>query len=489
MSDFGSDFLDNTTSEQFVSTADGFSGLINPDEFYLETVELITSTQKLNIKGLMVELSYYEDIFRGTMTGHILINDAISLIDRQALCGTETLTIRYRKSKQAMHYFEKKFRVYRVGDRAMRNNTSEVYTLNFCSEELFLSEQLKISKAYPGKQISEIVNDILVQEMKIVQNEKQNEKRLLIEQTKGLYDFIIPYKKPYEAINWLSTYALSQKNPGADFVFYENAYGLNFRSLQTLYTSKPYRTFVYSLRTAGNRGPDKELGISLSGIKSYNFLDTFDTLYATNLGVFANKTITIDPLTRSYYTTKFNYSEYMENAKTLNGQKIISANKNILGKSAYENENSVLKVLTTNKDQKRAKGVIPSAVANDVNVETYVPNRTAQLALAHYSRMKIAVSGDPLLAVGLTINIVLPSMRSTDGSGNFSGEIDRYHSGQYIITAVRHIIDVNMKYETILEIAKDSLETALPYNDKSVRFPNNNMNPSAPVSGGIIRSS
>jgi hypothetical protein len=218
-------------------------------------------------------------------------------------------------------------------------------------------------------------------------------------------------------------------------------------------------------------------------------LDTFDTLYATNLGVFANKTISIDPLTRSYYTTTFNYSDYMRNAKTLNGQKIISANKNVLGKAAYENENAVLKVLTTNKNQKKAIGVDPTSVANDVGVETYVPNRTAQLALAHYSRIKIAVSGDPLLAVGLTINVVLPSMRSSDNSGNFSGEIDRYHSGQYIITAVRHIIDVNMKYETILEIAKDSLETALPYNDKSVNFPDRNMDPSAPVSGGVIRSS
>jgi hypothetical protein len=489
MSDFGANFLDNTVSEQFVSNADGFSGLINPDEFFLENVELITSTQRLNIKGLMVELSYYEDIFRGTITGHVLINDAISLIDRQALCGTETLIIKYRKSKQAMYYFEKKFRVYRVGDRAMRNNTSEVYTLNFCSEELFLSEQLKISKAYPGKQISEIVKDILVQEMRVVENEKKNEKKLLIEQTKGLYDFIIPYKKPYEAINWLSTYAQSQRNPGADFVFYENVYGLNFRSLQSLYTTKPYRTFVYSLRTVGDRGSDKELGISLSGIKSYTFLDTFDTLYATNLGVFANKTISIDPLTRSYYTTTFNYSDYMRGAKSLNGEKIISANKNVLGKAAYENENAVLKVLTTNRNQKKAIGVDPSDVANDVGVETYVPNRTAQLALAHYSRMKIAVSGDPLLAVGLTINIVLPSMRSPDSSGNFSGDIDRYHSGQYIITAVRHIIDVNMKYETILEIAKDSLETALPYSDKSVNFPDRNMDPSAPVSGGVIRSS
>jgi hypothetical protein len=474
----------NSIPDGVVADLDGYSGLINPDEYFLEKIELLTSGQRLDIRPLMLEISYYEDILRGTVTGSILISDAISLIDRQALNGTEVLFLKYKKSGQADYSFDKVFRVYRIGNRAMRNSTSEVYTIDFCSEELFLSEQIKISKAFPGKKISEIVENILVEEMKI--KNAVNKKLVIIEESKGLYDFIIPYKKPYEAINWLATYALPTKNPGADFIFYENSFGLNFRSLQTLYSQTPYRTFAFSMRTVGDRGGKGELGIALSGIKSYSFLDTFDTLYSTNLGIFSNKTITIDPMTRRYYTTIFNYSDYMNNAVTLNGNKIISANKNVLGKAAYENENAVLKVLTSNKDQKKAQGIDPSSVANDINAEIYVPNRTAQMALSHYSRIKISVSGDPLLAVGLTLNIILPSMRSPDGSGNQSGEIDRYHSGKYIITAVRHIIDSSMKYETILELAKDSLQTPLLYSEKNAYSPNANMDPSAPISGGVL---
>lgn len=443
----------------------GVQSLLTADDYFLQKVEIITPVGAVNLKGVMVELSYYEDIFRGTITGHILIHDAAGLIDRLALCGTETLFITYKKSSQASFTFEKKFRVYRIGERIMDNNAKEIYTLNFCSEELFLSEQIKVSKSFAGKTISDMVKIILENDMKV--NGISSKKKLNIEKTLGVYDFVIPYKKPFEAINWLATYARPLRNPGADFVFYENVEGLNFSSLQTLYSNKPYRSFNYSLRAIGQRGSDNELNVTLSGIKAYNFLDTFDTLYGTNLGMFASKTISIDPLTRRYYTTVFDYSKYLNKGKTLNGNSLVTENKNRLGKSLYQNENAVLKVMTTNKDQKKAKGISGKAeysVANDVGVEVYIPNRTAQLALSHYSRIKMSVSGDPLLAVGKTIDVTLPSMRSSDNTGYQSGKEDRYHSGKYIITAVRHIIDVNMKYETILEVAKDSLENPLPFN-------------------------
>jgi hypothetical protein len=463
----------------------GVSSIVNPDDYFLQKVEILTSIGPVNIKGVMVELSYYEDIFKGTVTGSVLIHDAISLIDRLALNGTEILTLSYKKSSQANIEFNRTFRIFRVGERILNNNAQEVYALHFCSEELFLSEQIKISKAYSGKKINEIITDILENEMKA-------KRELIIEPTLNVYDFIIPYKKPYEAINWLANYAQPTRSSGADFVFFENVDGLNFRSLQSLYSQTPYRTFTYNLRTAGKREGSGEVGNSLVGIKSYNFLDTFDTLYATNLGAFSNKTISIDPLTRKYYTSVFNYYQYLEDAKTLNGHAVISQNKNALGKAAFENEDAVLKVLTTNKSQKKAKGIadknLQFSVANDVGIETYVPYRTAQLALSHYSRIKIAVSGDPLLSVGQTLNIILPSMRSSDNTGYQEGKKDEYHSGKYIVTAVRHIIDVNLKYETILEIAKDTLGAPLPFSEKSTaEILNPNSDPSEPVSGGILR--
>jgi hypothetical protein len=447
-------------------------GLITADDYSLDEAYIITAKDNTNIKMMMVELSYYEDIFKGITSGSILINDSISLIDRLGMSGFDYLKLKFKKTIKSNEELttEKYFRIYRVSERVLNNSATETYALHFCSEELLLSEQTKVSKSYSGKKISEIIYDILSDKLKI------DKKFIRMQETDGLYDFVIPYKKPFEAINWLSNYAKPIGKKGADFLFYENAEGFNFYSLQNLFSQKPYIQFIYIPRSAGNKIngvgweiKSAELGRNLIGIKSYVFLDTFDTLYGTISGAFANRLISIDPLTRTFKDTKFDYSAYFQNSKKLNENSLIPELKNRLGKKANENYDAVLKVTVSNSDQKKALGISeePWNVANDVRVEDYVPNRTAQLSLSHYSRIKLSVSGDPNLTVGMLVGVSLPSSRSKNESGYDAGEEDPFHSGIYMITAVRHIIDFAGKYETILEVVKDSYSASVDNYDNS----------------------
>ena len=442
------------------------TGLLTADDFYLDKINIITPKNVLSIKSVFVELSYYEDIFRGTVSGHILISDSISMIDRLGLSGNDYLELNFRKSKSVdVQGISKYLRIYRVGERILNNSETENYALHFCSEELFLSEQTKISKSYPGKKIDYIVTDILNNHLKI------DKKHLNIEDTTGLYDFVIPYKKPFEAINWLSTYA-QPMNPdsvaGADFVFFENKNGFNFKSLQSLFSSVSYQDYIYSQRNVGDREKNEGGGSllrDLRTIKSYTFLDTFDTLYGTVSGAFANRLITIDPLTRRYKDTKFDYvKDYQNKLNDTKNYSLINNAQNRLGQTANQNYDAVLKVMVSNADQKNAEGISedPYEVANDIRAEKYVPYRTAQLALSHYVRIKLTISGDPNLTVGTTINVLLPSSGDNkDGSGLNLGGLDRQYSGKYLITTVRHIVSSQMKYETVLEVVRDGYGNSL----------------------------
>ena len=40
-----------------------------PDQYYLEKLFLVTPKNTVDIRSMMVEMSYYEDIFRGSVTG------------------------------------------------------------------------------------------------------------------------------------------------------------------------------------------------------------------------------------------------------------------------------------------------------------------------------------------------------------------------------------------------------------------------------------
>lgn len=448
-----------------------------PDSYYLEKLDLITPKNIVDISGMMVEISYYEDIFRGSVTGEILITDAISMIDRLGLSGGEYLNLVFRKTQSQTKEkgISKKFRIYRVSERILFNQETENYTLHFCSEEFFFSEQLKLSKSYKGKRISEIASDVLEKQLEIPA------KYLDIQDTQGLFDFILPYKSPFESLHWLANYATADTYSGSDFLFYENHTGFHFTSLQKLYTQVPYKGqlnhkgYMYTTRNLGDRPEGSELYRDSIGVKSYTYLDTFDTLYGTVNGAFASKTLTIDPLTRRYYETEYNYREdYFFKNVQLNDNAIINNAKNRLNKEMYKMYDSSFKVLVSNKEQIKAKGISdkPWSVSKDIHAETYVPYRTAQMALSHYMRVKIAVAGDPQLSVGAVINLELPSNASKkDGSGLNEGLFDVYNTGKYLISAVRHVIKSDMKYDTVLELVKDSVSSKLPeWNDTPELF-------------------
>jgi hypothetical protein len=447
-------------------------GLVSADQFFLETVELITPVNNVNIKSLVVELSYYEDILKGSVTGHLLLSDSISMIERLGLSGGDFLNLSFSKSrgdKDTKSIIKKYFRIYRVSERILNNSETENYTLHFCSEELFLSEQSKISKPYSGQKISDIVYDILNNHLKI------DDKYISLQETDGLYDFVIPYKKPFEAINWLATYAIQKNKAGADFLFFENSGGFNFISLQNMFNQTAYNTYAFSQKNAGD-SPELvgELGRGIYGIKSYTFLDTFDSLYGITSGAFANRLISVDPLTRRYKDTKFDYiKDYLNKVDDLNGSPIMNDLKNRFGKTQNQNYDGVLKVMTSNAGQKFAQGIsdTPFAVGGDIRAETYVPYRTAQIALSHYSRIKLTLAGDPNLTVGRTILVKLPSsVSNNDGSGYNEGNPDPFNSGKYLIAAVRHIITTEMKYETVVEVVKDSFASPLTNYTSSVKL-------------------
>ena len=435
---------------------------IRPDDYFLAAVNLITPKNVVDIRSMLVEISYYEDIFRGSVTGEILISDSINMIDRLGMCGGEYLFLNFRKTKNENpnEGISKKFRIYRVSERRLQNQETEAYTLHFCSEEFFFSEQTKISKPYKGKKISEMANDVLTIELQIA-NDKLN-----VEETKGLYDFIIPYKSPFETLHWLTNYALPATSNGADFLFYENHNGFNFTSLQTLYGQKAYKSYMYQIKNVGNMPDSGELYRDLTGFKSYTYLNTFDTLYGTINGAFASKTLTVDPTTRKFYETTFNYTDdyFLKNSQ-LNDYAVLNNTPNRLNKKMNEMSEACYKVVVSNKNQIKAKGISdqPWTVQNDIAAETFVPYRSAQMALSHYTRLKLVLSGDPMLAVGTIIKVELPSNASNkDGSGLNEGLSDVYNSGRYLISAVRHVIKADFRYETILEVVKDSMGASFP---------------------------
>jgi hypothetical protein len=427
-----------------------------PQDVAIDKIDLLATNGKVyELKKLMIEMSYFEDIYSFGTSGYVMLRDGVGVIENLRLTGQEKIQISFGKVSSSTGNNTHTFKVYTVGKRKPTGTlTSESMCLYFCSEELLLNEQIKVGKSYPGTSVVDIITDILKNDLKV------DDSRLVkMEDTYGTYDFLVPVMKPLEAISWLSTYArpAASGTVGADMLFFENAEGFNFRSINSMMQQKPYRIYKYQ---QNNLAP-QTFQQKLQSVLQYEVTKTYDHVKDTKMGTFANRTITIDPLTRSYKVTDFDYQKDIlakSELKSLNGNGVLVDTPNRLGLRANQNYEASIKVLFANPTANQSAYIkdAEGSVAKDIYADTFVPYRTAQIALANYNTAKIMVPGDPFITAGSVIEFNVYTMLASEAR-----ELDKFASGRYLVSAVRHILQSEGAFQTVLEIAKDS--TKEPY--------------------------
>ena len=444
-------------------------------EYQLDSINLITAMSGgvVSMVPFLVELNLFEDIYSSTITGQLVVSDALGIISNFRLNGTEFIQISLRKYNEDNKPIKRTFRVFSITNRAVNtNNAYETYTINFCSEEYMFSEQYRISKGYTNKPISNIITDILVNYVKVGKNGTKN---IYIQPTYGSYDFVLPNKKIFETISWLSNYAQVKDNLGADLLFYESNKGYFFQSLQTLFKQNPYQTFYYNPKNISTEVKDQVVNVI-----DFEVLNLFDTLDAINNGTFANKTITFDILTRTKRTNNmFDYDFYYSKFKHLNKYPVTNQYQNRRNDAMYQImdgidlEMGALRLASSNHQQKLNSYVGTSKgsannVANDIFIENYLKFRVAQLGSINYTRIKIIVPGDSGLTIGSTVNFI------TYGVGELNDNNERkpdpFYSGKYLVTAVRHKVEKGGTYITVLELSRDSVDSQYPSFDNNDPF-------------------
>jgi len=374
------------------------------------------------------------------------------LVEKLQLSGKEEIQISFGSTKGGSENVNKllgnlkKYRIYSIPDRKpVGNQNSEFIKIFFCSKELFDSEQIKVVKSYKGKAIHQIITDILLTQLKVNPNRIDTQN---FEKTIGVYDFIIPTLRPFEAISWLCTYAKPAKTGGqsADMLFFETKDGFQFRSISSIYKDRPYKTYTYNIKNIESQTFEQKI----TSVLDYQFVKDFDALNEINSGTFINRVMSFDPLNRSTNFTDFDYTKDITTRLNKGAPTDISEYKDKARgalKLVVSNSNQKFKPTFQNLKQPSQKNLSP-----DSFIQETVKNRTAELALANYTILKIRVPGDTGLTAGSIINFNLPALDYQNNRKQF----DKFYSGKYLVTAVRHILQSQGVFQTVLEITKDS---------------------------------
>ena len=450
------------------------SNIEQAGDYSLDIVEIISYRRhggeskpyKMDIRPITLNIELTEDILTNTMVGAITVYDTQDVRTILPITGLEKLNLRFStpglKGVEAVEEDGHPFQIYKIDEvRVDPNNPrGQLYKIYFCSQEMYYSSFTKVSQAFAGP-IEDAIEKIFRQ--KDFLNSK---KKLYFEPTRTNTKIVIPNLRPFNAINLLSSYAQSSAYRNAGYLFYETPDGYFFRSIESMLAmggakARPSKwKFFYQVSNVRS-GDTRDVMDDMRNVIKYDFVRPVDTLKQLRDGAYGNRMISHDTFNKTITTTDFDYAQSFGDffhTEHSDGDK--ATDKFTVPFAYYDN---------TNKDISQnymAKLMVDSNTSNLHNdYQLPLPSETTQLQIPQRQQMqgtnlRLLVFGNSVLKAGDIITFDLPLMRPL---GQDRQESNPYWGGRYMITAIKHIINIKaQRYEMILNCMKDAVRTPYP---------------------------
>jgi hypothetical protein len=462
--------------------------IANVQDVTVNNLSIRSAIGNFDLIPLFVELTIEESLFRSALTGSIILADSFNLPTKLPIVGEETLDIDIvlsgidgREGQSGIHIKPPPMHVNSIDSRYATKPKAQNFTLDLASEQFMSSMHSKVSKSYSNQKISDMVYDIYYT---YLNDSSDLSKTLNFEPTERIESLIIPNLTPLDAIAWLSSRAKpdSAANNASNYVFFETIDGSSFISINTLADVEPFWKFIFKPRSDDAAGVEN-LAKGIQKINKYYYLKQFDKTQNIEDGLYSSKLITHDIVRKKITQYDFNgYNDFL-GLNHVGAFPVISSSDVEVASSAV-NRTSYAPVEEANNfpitNERDLSSMTDGSVcfypkhnqmyAKNVNdlydnkVENWKLQRNAQLASYDNLTMMIEVSGNSTLRVGQTVTLELPSPEASDADGQSDNLLDRFLSGTYMITAIKHIFSAHQKkdnkisYTMKVEVVKDALE-------------------------------
>ena len=138
-----------------------------PGDYNLQAISILPDFKRaIDIKDMVQELNIYESIYKGALTGTVMLVDAANLIENLPIQGTERLDFKLatpgttgEAAVDASEETGHPFHIYKISNRKQLNDGTMSYILHFCSRSFLRNIRNRVSQAYSGS-LHESVIDI-----------------------------------------------------------------------------------------------------------------------------------------------------------------------------------------------------------------------------------------------------------------------------------------------------------------------------------------
>lgn len=414
-----------------------FAGDVN-----IRRLEIVSSSNyKIDITNQMIGMEIYEDIFAPFTSIAITVRESQDFINAMPLRGEEILNMEISTPtfKKEEMFFKGKYYIYSISDRILLTDRNSAYTLNCISYEALVDLNMKQSKAYRGN-ISEIAQELIKVDL-------NTSKKYNIEATKNSVKYVSNFWSPVKNLNYLTTGAIN--NDGhASYVFFENRSGFNFVTLDKLYTQDIYQKFIkdnYTRDTDGNTSV-RNLDRDYQRILDFKVRIPFDALKFTNNGAYSSRLYAHDLVKKKYIAKDYNALTEFNKGSHLNTKPMYTDVKPVSPANFVFNHT---------KHYGSHNGFA------DTSNSPVIQQRNSKLALIRSCVIELNVFGRTDYTVGQKVYVELPkptviTEKDQANTDKKTGYIDTTYSGNYIITAINHIIS-REDHKCVVELSKESM--------------------------------
>jgi hypothetical protein len=380
------------------------------------------------VLGGLISFSIYQSIFTPCMVGEFMFRDSDdALFGAMNMSGGEELTCTMSvPGGESIRY---KFLLAKpVLPEPSQMLKSKTVKLICTSEEAFkamggVSKYGYIQKSYAGKQISDIVKDVLKSYL-------GSEKNLDIEETKGSQNILAQNDKVWEFIDKIRRRAVSSSSKSSTYVFFENPNGFKFVTIESLFSGPVVKNLIQDVTNATDI-----LKQSHNNIIGVENPDIFDAMTRIDRGTMKS----------SYSSFNFQTNEYTSKTVDFPG----SASKDG-GDGTWDSKEFVAKF---GKYPGRTSILPYDNKLPVTNIPETTPVQLAYSGNLMQNTIRLRVFGDTKLKAGDLINAKLIRQRSLS-----TGPVeDTDVSGDMIIASVKHeVVEAgeSPRYTCILECLK-----------------------------------
>jgi|SRR6185312_3637006 len=414
--------------------------VVKPKSYVLNDLTIYPNAHDpITLKYRFLEMNIMEDLFTNSVNADLLISDANNIIQNYPITGFEKISVNF--TTPGGEVYQKKFRIYKISKQQPIREREQAFILHLVSEEEIQNYKIRVSKAYVGKTISDIVDDI--------QKNYLQSKLYANESTKYLQHIVIPNLLPFDAIRWLTTKAISGNTNSPSYLYFENKNGYNFVTLDSLVIQPSVVTYNYQPTNLANINP------SFQAIQSFSYDCMFDILEKIRNGMYGGNLQTYDILKKEYKSFPFRYNQDWYNSR--NHLHPIKSKNPITGQTGPTFlQNQQQELMNPNSIQRFLP--ITHGQQYDSKMEQVVMERISRLEQMHWLTLNYTIPGDTSRTIGEVITFNQPS---TEPLTKDSQIPNYYYSGKYLITSLRHLINQD-EHVTVMTLSRESHPIPIP---------------------------